>query len=78
MDAINVREARERFSALLDRVEAGEEVVIQRRGKPVARLMRPESERHGFPSRAALRETLPPAREPATQAVRTVRDDERF
>ena len=36
---IGAVEARTRLSALLDRVEAGEEVVITRRGRPVARLI---------------------------------------
>lgn len=32
-------DARKSLSALLDRVEAGDEVVITRRGRPVARLI---------------------------------------
>ena len=36
---IGVSEARKRLGALLDRVEAGDEVVITRRGRPVARLV---------------------------------------
>jgi prevent-host-death family protein len=32
-------DAKNRLSALLDRVERGEEIVITRRGKPVARLV---------------------------------------
>jgi prevent-host-death family protein len=36
---VNVRQAKTQFSRLLDRVEAGEELVIARRGKPVARLI---------------------------------------
>jgi prevent-host-death family protein len=35
---VSVAEARARFSELLDAVEAGETVVITRRGKPVADL----------------------------------------
>jgi prevent-host-death family protein len=35
-------EAKTHLSALLDRVAGGEEVVITRDGKPVARLVRPE------------------------------------
>lgn len=34
-------EAKNRLSALLDMVEAGEEVTITRNGKPVARLVAP-------------------------------------
>ncbi len=39
MKEIGTFEARRRFGRLLDRVEAGEEVVITRRGKAVARLV---------------------------------------
>jgi prevent-host-death family protein len=38
MQVINVHEAKTHLSKLLDRVAAGEEVVIARNGKPVARL----------------------------------------
>jgi antitoxin (DNA-binding transcriptional repressor) of toxin-antitoxin stability system len=37
---VNLAEAKAGLSALLDAVEAGEEVVITRRGQPVARLIR--------------------------------------
>jgi antitoxin (DNA-binding transcriptional repressor) of toxin-antitoxin stability system len=37
---ISAREARERFSELLARAARGEEILILRRGKPVARLGR--------------------------------------
>jgi prevent-host-death family protein len=36
---VNVKEARTKISSLLDRTEMGEEVVIIRRGKRVARLI---------------------------------------
>ena len=36
---VNVREAKSRLSRLLARVEAGEEIVIARNGKPAARLV---------------------------------------
>jgi prevent-host-death family protein len=32
-------DARDKFSRLLDRVQLGEEVIITRRGKPVAKLI---------------------------------------
>lgn len=37
--AVNVHEAKTHFSKLLDRVERGQEIVIARAGKPVARLV---------------------------------------
>ena len=39
MVQVGTLEAKTQLSALLDRVEAGEEVVITRHGKPVARLV---------------------------------------
>lgn len=38
-DQVNVYEAKTQLSKLLERVEAGEEIVIARHGKPVARLV---------------------------------------
>ena len=40
MPVVNVHEAKTQLSRLLAQVEAGEEVVIARRGQPVARLVR--------------------------------------
>lgn len=37
--AVNVHDAKTHFSSLLARVEKGQEVVIARAGKPVARLV---------------------------------------
>lgn len=42
---ISAREAESMWEGLLDRVEKGEEVVITRDGKPVARMVRPKPER---------------------------------
>ncbi len=39
MESVNVHEAKTHLSRLLSRVEAGEEIVISRSGKPVARLV---------------------------------------
>ena len=40
MTVVNVHEAKTHLSRLLAQVEAGEEVVIARNGKPVAQLVR--------------------------------------
>lgn len=39
MHQVNVYEAKTHLSQLLDRVEAGEEIIIGRAGRPVARLV---------------------------------------
>jgi prevent-host-death family protein len=43
MTEVNVHQAKTHLSQLLHRVEAGEEVVIARAGKPIARLVAIES-----------------------------------
>lgn len=79
MSATNIRDARKNLSALLEQVERGEEVIISRRGKPVARLVHVHDAANvRFPSRAELRSKLPPAREAAGDLVRRLRDEERF
>jgi prevent-host-death family protein len=40
---VGIYEAKTHLSALLDRVERGEEVVITRHGKPIARLVSAEA-----------------------------------
>ena len=39
MDEIGAFDAKNKLSALLDKVERGEEIVITRRGRPVAKLV---------------------------------------
>lgn len=39
MTQVNVHDAKTHLSSLLERVEAGEEILIARAGKPIARLV---------------------------------------
>jgi len=57
MDEIGAFDAKNKLSALLDKVEAGEEIVITRRGRPVAKLvpMTTETERERRSREAAQR-----------------------
>ncbi len=67
------------LSELLDKVEAGEEVIITRHGRAVAHI-RPVS-RSKQPLRldelAAFRATMPRLRRPSAQLLREVRDEGR-
>ncbi len=47
MVTVNMHEAKTQLSKLVERVERGEEVVIARRGKPIAKLV--PYEEPGFP-----------------------------
>ena len=76
MQCVSVREAREKISRLLDAVAGGEEVVILRRGKPVAKLVRVVVH-SPFPDRTAFRAGLPPAKVSTAEVVRALRDEER-
>jgi len=62
----------------LDAVATGEEITILRHGKPAARLTAPHVEQVRFLDRSALRRSLPPAKEGAADAVRNLRDRERY
>lgn len=52
MHEVGAFEAKNKLSALLDRVERGEEVMITRRGRPIARLVPAEA---GFDREKARR-----------------------
>ncbi|WP_022975606.1 type II toxin-antitoxin system Phd/YefM family antitoxin [Nevskia ramosa] len=76
---ISVAEAKSHLSEILDRVEAGEEVVITRRGKAVARLTAEGTKkRKPLPSLAEFRAQMPMARTPAGEVIRQMRDEERY
>ena len=55
MAEVGAFEAKNKLSELLDRAERGEEVVITRRGRPVAKLVPIKSASEGERSRAAAR-----------------------
>ena len=59
MVTVNVQQARTQLSRLLAQVEAGEEVVVVRRGKPVARLVAYEPRRERRPDVLKGKVTIP-------------------
>ena len=63
MHTVNVHAAKTQFSRLVDRASAGEEIIIAKAGKPVAKLV-PLNSREARPKRLlgllAGRATLPP------------------
>lgn len=75
----SVAQAKDSFSKLLDKAEAGEEVVITRRGEVIAEL-RPKrvaaaSRDDLFERLQILRESLPPLPVSAAQLIREMRDE---
>jgi len=77
MYSVNVREARERISRLLSEVERGEEIIISRHGRPIARLVPVERESR-FSDRSGFRASLPSGRTGSADLVRKIRDEERY
>ncbi len=77
MMEVNVKEARGNFSSLLDRVERGEEIIIKRRGKKIARLISPENNKF-LPSLQNFRASIKLTGDPLSKAVTDLRNEERF
>ncbi len=77
MVQVTVAEAKTQLSSLLDAVEAGEAVVITRRGKPIAELVPRCSVRDLLPQLAGLREGLPEQQASGVETMRALRDDSR-
>jgi prevent-host-death family protein len=75
---INVKDARSRLRSLLDRVEVGDEVIILRRGKEVARLVPPEGEGKPLPSLKEFRASIRIIGEPLIDTVIQERQEERY
>lgn len=74
MKHVGIKQARQELPDLVDRAGAGEEVVITRQGKPVARLVAAPKTPKPLPSLAEFRETLGRAGTPAVQLLREERD----
>ena len=76
MSTFSVAEAKAHLSELLERAEKGEEVVITRRGEPIAQLAPVRSAKPGidFARLRALRAAMPKAKTPADKLVRKMRD----
>jgi prevent-host-death family protein len=77
MERISVKEARRQLSSLLDRVAAGEEFILLRRGKEVARLVPPQSQSL-FPSLKNLRDSLQITGAPLSDEITNAREEERY
>ena len=83
MRTLTLAETKSHLSAVVDQVVAGEEIIITRRGRPVARII-PERERPALDTSALVDDmrdfvlSQPLQKRPATQLVREVRDGERY
>jgi prevent-host-death family protein len=74
MKHVGIKQARQDLPNLIDRAEAGEEIVITRQGKPVAKLIAAPKSPKPLPSLADFRKTIGRNGTPAEQLLREERD----
>ncbi|MEJ7667171.1 MAG: type II toxin-antitoxin system prevent-host-death family antitoxin [Casimicrobiaceae bacterium] len=78
MKTVSVAAAKAQLSDLLEQVAAGEEVLITRHGKPIARVIPLEAPRKPLPPLASFRAQFPLLRKPAGERIREMRDEDRY
>ena len=78
MIEINAKEARSKLSSLLKYAEAGDEVVILRRGKKVARLLPSQNEGRRLPSLKEFRASIRIKGVPMSAVVMRERKETRY
>lgn len=78
MRAISLAHAKAHLSELLNAVEAGEEVVITRHGRPIARVVPANAPKEQFPMQrlAKLRQQVPAWQGSSAASLRDLRDAE--
>jgi len=74
MKHIGIKQARQELPDLVDRVAAGEEIVITRLGKAVAKLTAASATLKPLPSLAAFRQAIGARGTPAAKLLREERD----
>jgi prevent-host-death family protein len=75
---VNVKDLRNRLRLLIERVEAGEEIVVTRRGKEVARLVPPSRQAKQFPDLTEFRSSIALEGEPLSHTVMRERREARY
>ena len=76
MHAMSLADAKAHLSELLNKVESGQEVVITRHGRPVARVLPANTVKQPLPLArlAKLRQQLPARLGSSADALREIRD----
>lgn len=75
---INAKEARGKLSSLLKRVEKGDEVVVLRRGKQVARIVPLRGQERCLPSLSEFRASIKMKGKPMSTTVSHSREEARY
>ena len=74
MKSLSIREVRKELAQLDELVAREGEVIVTRRGKPIARLLPLRSKRR-MPSHADLRASMPRLKQGSEKHIRTERDE---
>ena len=75
MLTVNLAQAKAHLSELLDKVAGGEDVVITRHGRPIARVSAVSSPKRPVEPLSAFRASMPHWRKSSTALLREVRDE---
>jgi prevent-host-death family protein len=75
MKQVGIKQARQELPDLIDRAEAGEEIIITRQGRAVARIVAAPRPRKALPALAEFRRRLGRPGTPALQLLRAERDE---
>ena len=75
---VNIKELREQLAEYIARVEAGEEIIITRRGKVVAHLAPPKREPPPFPDLTEFRAGIALSGEGVSETVIAQRREARY
>lgn len=74
MKHVGIKQARQTLPDLIDRAEAGEEIMITRQGQPVAKLVAAPKTLKTLPSLAEFRKEIGRVGTPAARLLREERD----
>ncbi len=75
MRQVGIKQARQQLPDLIDRVEAGEEIIISRQGRPVAQLIQAPKTLKRLPALAEFRRAMGALGTSAARLVRAERDE---
>ena len=74
MATVSVAEAKARLSEILSQVEGGEEIIINRRGEPIARIASLKKTLKPLSSLKGFRDKIPPSASSSVELIRQMRD----
>jgi prevent-host-death family protein len=75
---INIKEARSKFSSLINQVEEGAEIILTRRGIEVARMVPSAAKTKRLPSLKKFRAAIKLSGKPLSETVIEGRKEERY